>query len=94
MRVTYRTGAGWGEREAQARVLRDLGEGRREAEGGRREWVGRFEMVEGMGRGEEGVSSTRVREAVRRGDREALRRLLSVRVGEWVAREGLYLEGG
>lgn len=92
MRVTYRTGADWGEREAQGRVLSDLGEGRREAEGGRREWAGRFEMVEGMGEGEV-VSSTRVREAVRRGDREALGRLVSVGVGEWIAREGLYLEG-
>lgn len=47
-------------------------------------------MVEGRGRGEEGFSSTGVREAVGRGDRGALGRLVCGGVGEWILGEGLY----
>jgi len=87
VRVTYRTGSGWGGRSEQERCLRELGEGGREEEGGRREWVQRIEMVEG---GEEEVSSTGVREAVGSGDRGVLGRLVCGGVGEWILGEGLY----
>ncbi|KAI9877715.1 MAG: hypothetical protein M1830_003027 [Pleopsidium flavum] len=92
VRVTYRTGADWGEREEQGKYLRDLKEGRREHEGGKKEWADRFELVEGRADGEEVVSSTRVRDAIKRGDKEALRGLVTDRVREWIMQEELYTE--
>ncbi len=92
VRVTYRTGSDWGQREEQREYLRGLRDGRREHEGGKREWVERFEMVEGMEDGDEVVSSTKVREAMGKGDREALRRLVTDGVGEWIVGQGLYRE--
>jgi len=92
VRVTYRTGADWGEREVQGRYLRDLKEGRREHEGGKREWADRFELVEGRADGEEVVSSTRVRDAIKKGDKEALRGLVTEGVGEWIMQEKSYTE--
>jgi nicotinamide-nucleotide adenylyltransferase len=92
--VTYRADDEWGEREEQDAYLRGIVEGKREAEGAKREWVtdGRIRMVEGRRKGEEAVSSTRVREAVRSGDSEALGRLVTRGVAEWVLGEGLYLD--
>ena len=94
VRVTYRTGSEWGGREEQEKYLRDLREGKREGEGGRREWADRFEMVEGREAGEEVVSSTKVRDAVREGDMEALSKLVTDGVGEWIVQEGLYTATG
>lgn len=92
MRVTFRTGAEWGDAGDQERVLRELAEGRREEVGGRREWAGNIELVQGRQDGEVVVSSTAVRDAVRAGDEEKLGALLSVGVKEWVSGEQLYLE--
>ncbi|KUJ12082.1 Nucleotidylyl transferase [Mollisia scopiformis] len=96
LRVTYRGG----ERGVQDAYLKTLGDGGREDEGGKREWVeeGRIVLVHGIGDGEgegegDGVSSTRVRGAVRGGRREELGRLVTVGVREWVLGEGLYLDG-
>ncbi|KAG4442265.1 hypothetical protein IFR05_002256 [Cadophora sp. M221] len=92
LRVTYRADDEWGDRKAQDRYLRDLGEGKREDVGGLREWVTekRIEMVEGRREGEEVVSSTKVRNAVADGDKEALGKLVTAGVKEWILREGLY----
>lgn len=62
--------------------------------GGRAEWVfrNRIAMVEGRGEGEEVVSSTKVREAVKTGDEEALWRLVTQAVGRFVLERGLYLD--
>ena len=89
LRVTYRVGDGWGGREEQEGFLRELGRDGRE---GKREWVeeGRIVLVEGREEGEEVVSSTKVREAVKRGDGDALRRLVTPGVAEWVLEQGLY----
>ncbi|KAK0107207.1 hypothetical protein ONS95_003909 [Cadophora gregata] len=94
LRVTYRADDEWGDREAQDRYLRELGEGKREDVGGLREWVTekRIEMVEGRKDGEEVVSSTKVRNAVSKGDEEALGKLVTTGVKDWVLREGLYRE--
>jgi nicotinamide-nucleotide adenylyltransferase len=94
LRVTYRTDDDWGAKGEQDEYLENLGRGVREGEGVRREWVseGRIEMCEGRKEGEEVVSSTKVRDAVRRGDREALRKLVTTGVAEWILQEGLYLE--
>jgi nicotinamide-nucleotide adenylyltransferase len=92
LRVTYRTDDGWGGRAEQEAYLKALADGEREAEGGRREWAGRIELVEGRREGEEVVSSTRVREAVKSGDRDMLRKLVSEGVADWVLQEGLYVD--
>lgn len=72
--------------------MKALADGEREAEGGRREWAGRIELVEGRREGEEVVSSTRVRVAVRSGDRGMLRKLVSEGVADWVLQERLYAD--
>lgn len=93
--MAYRAGDQWGGKAAQDEYLRELELGEREKDGGKREWVteGRIVMCDGREEGEEAVSSTRVREAVKRGDRELLDRLVTSGVAEWILEEGLYLEG-
>jgi len=94
LRVTYRTDDDWGVREAQDEYLDELVKGRRDAEGGKGEWVtgGRIEMCEGKKEGEEVISSTKVRAAAKKGDREMLGKLVTEGVAEWVLKEGLYTE--
>ena len=74
LRVTYRADDGWGGKEEQDGYLRELREGKREGEGGKREWVteGKIVLVEGRMEGEEVVSSTKVREAVKQGNKHML----------------------
>jgi nicotinamide-nucleotide adenylyltransferase len=92
--VTYRTDDSWGGQASQDQFLKELGEGKLEGVGGKREWVTekRIVMCEGRKEGEEIVSSTRVRESVRKGDRELLEKLVTGGVAEWILGEGLYLE--
>lgn len=94
MRATYRADDEWGDRRAQDQYVRDLGEGKREDVEGLREWVTekRIEMVEGRKEGEEVVSSTKVRKAVAEGDQDALGKLVTSGVKEWILREELYKE--
>ncbi len=93
LRVTYRTDDSWGAKQAQDRYLRELGEGKRDGEAAKREWVteGRIVLCDGRKEGEEPVSSTKVRDAVKRGDEEMLGRLVSQGVKEWILEEGLYV---
>lgn len=96
VRVTRRVDDGDGgqqheeEQAKQTAYLRQLARGDREPEGGQREWAERIELVEGRREGEVAVSSTKVRDAVRRGDVRALRTLVPLGVQEWISREGLY----
>ena len=94
MRVTYRTDDQWGAKAVQDEYLAELGEGRREKESGKREWVteGKIEMVEGRKEGEEIVSSTRVREAVNKGGKGLLKKLVTDGVADCILEEGLYKE--
>ncbi|KAL9124496.1 MAG: hypothetical protein Q9217_006174, partial [Psora testacea] len=94
VRVTARTDDQWGSREEQDAYVRELAEGRRLGEGGEREWAEKIELVEGRKEGEEIVSSTKVREAVKSGDREALEKLVLQDVANWIFNEGLYKEDG
>lgn len=93
LRVTYRLSPSdnkYGDREEQDQYLRDLKEGKREGEGGKREWAERIEMVEGLGNG---TSSTGVREGIAKGEEEGRRvveGMCSKSVGEWIFRQGLY----
>ncbi|KAF4637334.1 hypothetical protein G7Y89_g755 [Cudoniella acicularis] len=90
--VTYRTDDQWGSRGEQDGFVREIGDGLLDEKGGRKEWVkeGRIVMVEGRKEGEAVISSTKVREAAKGGDREALKELVTEGVGEWIMEEGLY----
>lgn len=76
--------------------MRGVGEGSLDGIGGMREWVseGRITLVEGRaGDDKVVVSSSRVREAVKRGDgEEVLRGLVTEGVREWIVRERLYVD--
>ena len=85
MRVTTRPDETWGGVEEQRGWLttervRDVG--------GDEAWVGRVEMVQGR-EGDEGVSSSRVREIVKNGE-GSLDGLVGEEVRGWVEREALY----
>lgn len=90
--VTYRADDDWGTKSEQDEYLRDIEKGKREGDGAKREWVseGKIRMVEGRREGEEVISSTIVREAAKKGDREALEKLVTKGVGEWGLEERLY----
>ncbi len=92
--VTYRADDDWGTRSEQDKYLRDIEEGSRDADGAKRQWVtkGTIRMVEGRKDGEEIISSTRVREAAKTGDRDALEKLVTKGVGDWILEENLYLD--
>ncbi|KAI2624567.1 Nucleotidylyl transferase [Hypomontagnella submonticulosa] len=92
LRVTMRTDAEWGDATEQREYLEELRRGGLERVGGKTEWVKRIEMEDGRKEGEEAVSSTKVRDAVRRQDWDALKRLVSEGVTSWIREEGLYTE--
>ena len=98
LRVTARVdadaGDDWGDAEAQNAYLEGLRRGALVRVGGRTEWADRVEL-DAQGKEEEGappVSSTRVRDAVVRGDWDVLRSLVSVRVAAWIREHALYRE--
>jgi len=92
--VTYRTDDKWGSREEQDAYIKAIADGELDGVGGKKEWVGegRIRMVEGRKEGEEVISSTKVREAVKNGDKAALKGLVTDGVAEYVLDEGLYLK--
>ncbi|KAI1457940.1 Nucleotidylyl transferase [Annulohypoxylon moriforme] len=94
LRVSMRTDAEWGDSAAQLAYLEGLRSGGLEKVGGKTSWVDRIQMVEGRRDGEEVVSSTKVRGAVSRRDWNALKRLVSEDVTNWIRCEGLYAEVG
>jgi nicotinamide-nucleotide adenylyltransferase len=61
--------------------------------GGRREWFGDGKMVmfEGRKGGEESISSTKVREAAQRKDREALEKLVTKGISQFILERDLYI---
>jgi nicotinamide-nucleotide adenylyltransferase len=87
LRITMRTGDGWGGRQEQVEYLQSLRTGRLAEAGGRVEWCDRVDLVEG---GPEVVSSTKVREAAERADVGTLDALVSSRVGGFVLEKKLY----
>lgn len=74
--------------EAQKAFVKGLENGDMEADGGKREWAKQVELVDPAP--EAGVSSTKIREAAKKGDWETVGRLCTPGVAEWVQREGLY----
>lgn len=91
IRVTYRPDDSWGGREEQDAYLARIADGSREHEGAKKEWVNRVTMVEGKREGEEVVSSTKARKAVRQ-DRSTLETFVSAPIREWMEAEDLYKE--
>ncbi|OTA99511.1 hypothetical protein M426DRAFT_325053 [Hypoxylon sp. CI-4A] len=92
LRVRMRTGTEWGGEAEQKAYLDELRRGELQKVGGRTEWAERVELVEGRRDGEEVVSSTKVRDAVLRKDWDALNRLVSEDITNWIRDEALYSE--
>ena len=92
LRVTYRDDQELGDKQEQDRYLQDIRDGKREDEGGKREWADKIEMVEGHGKGEEAISSTKIREAVAKRDVDGVKRLCTEGVANWIQEERLYTE--
>lgn len=92
VRVTRRTDDAWGGRDEQDGYVRKIADGQTEAEGGKKEWAERIELVEGRKEGEEIISSTKVREAAKGRDEQALKKLVADGVANWILQERLYLE--
>lgn len=99
VRVTRRAGRDYGRgkgggRELQDEYVRALAAGEREEEGGRREWARRVQLVGRSGGEEEAeeemISSTKVREAMRSGDEEVMKRLVPEAVRNFILDQGLY----
>ncbi|KAJ1337899.1 nicotinamide-nucleotide adenylyltransferase [Microdochium nivale] len=91
LRVTMRTDADWGGAKEQEAYLDDLGHGGRlDDMGGRKEWVDKIEMTTGRDKGEDVVSSTKVRDAVQKQNWDRLGSLTSPAIAEWVREHGLY----
>ncbi|KAI1368208.1 Nucleotidylyl transferase [Xylaria arbuscula] len=90
LRITMRTDDSWGDAAAQMSYLDELRGGKLEEVGGRAEWVDKIEMVQGRKSDEEVVSSTKVRDAVRKRDWGALETLVGEDVVVWIRENGLY----
>lgn len=92
VRVTRRASETGGGRELQDEYVRALAAGEREGEGGRSEWAQRVQLV-GRGEGEEEmISSTKVREAMKRGDEQLMKRLVPDEVGRYILDQGIYCQ--
>ena len=91
-RVTRRTGDQWGDRREQDAYLQALANGDRENEGAKRQWAARIDLVDNRPETEEVISSTKVRNAAKDRDDQALSRLVTDGVKEWVLDQKLYLD--
>ena len=90
LRATLRPGDDFGGVEEQRAFVRNLAEGGLEAEGGKREWAERVELVEPTPKA--GVSSTVIRKAAKAGEWGVVEELCTGGVAGWVREEGLYEE--
>lgn len=91
LRVTLRGDDDWGSAEEQRAYVRSLqedGENGIVAKGGKKEWLDKIELVDGVDG--EAVSSSRVREAVKLN--EDVDGLIGPEVKSWVIEEDLYRE--
>jgi nicotinamide-nucleotide adenylyltransferase len=88
---TMRAGGGLGDVKEQMEFVERIASGEREKDGCRKEWAQRIELVEAAPESLD-VSSTKVREAVKTGDMEALDKYMTKEVKEWVLQRSLYKE--
>ncbi|KAI0116264.1 Nucleotidylyl transferase [Nemania sp. FL0031] len=91
LRITMRTDDDWGSAAEQISYLDELRNGKLEEAGGKVEWADRVELVQGRQEDEAIISSTKVRDAVRRQDWEALRVLVGEDVVFWIRENNLYI---
>ncbi|OKL59183.1 hypothetical protein UA08_05662 [Talaromyces atroroseus] len=92
LRVTTRPDDEWGDRKEQEDYLRNLAQGGREQEGGKREWAERIELVQGHKVDKTPVSSTRARTAAQSKDDKLLHSLVPAAVGSYIISQDLYHE--
>ena len=90
LRVTYRTAADWGEQKEQDEYLRRISDGERESEGAKKEWAERIVLVKGRQEGKQTISSTKVRDAIKKGDQTELKTLITDGVGQYILEEEPY----
>jgi len=79
----------WGTAAEQRATIEKLKNGDLEDVGGKRTWAENIEIDEGDEAGR-GVSSTKVRTAVKEGDWSTVSKLCTPRVAAWVREEELY----
>ncbi|KIW31393.1 uncharacterized protein PV07_03045 [Cladophialophora immunda] len=77
----------------QEAYLEGIKNGSLEKDGLKREWAEKVELVVDDSGETEGVSSTKIRNAMKDGDWDEVKGLVGHRVGEWIRHRGLYLEG-
>lgn len=92
MRVTVRIDDAWGDMDAQDAFVNALTHGMMEERGGRKEWASRIELVKGRSAAREAVSSTKVRDAARRLDRETLGTLVTEDIKRYILDSRLYVD--
>jgi len=90
IRATRRTDDQWGGRKEQDAYVQALANGEREKEGAKSEWSSKIELVDGGQEGDEIVSSTKVREASRNRDKEALERLVPKGIVDFIFEQHLF----
>lgn len=76
--------------EGQLAYLKGIANGDKEAEGAKKEWASRVQLVVDDSGETEGVSSTKIRNAVKAGNWDEVNALVGKGVGEWVRERGLY----
>lgn len=90
LRVTVRPDDEWGDHEEQQAFLHTLAQGGREHEGAKKEWAQRIQFVQGKKPGEQAVSSTKAREAVRTKNNQNLEWLVPQSVRDYILSQHPY----
>jgi nicotinamide-nucleotide adenylyltransferase len=88
LRATLRPDDAYGSEAEQRAFVQNLADGGLEAEGGKKEWAERVELVGATPKA--GVSSTVIRKAAKAGEWDVVGELCTEGVAGWVREEGLY----
>jgi nicotinamide-nucleotide adenylyltransferase len=88
LRATLRPDDAYGSEAEQRAFVQNLADGGLEAEGGKKEWAERVELVGATPKA--GVSSTVIRKAAKAGEWDVVGELCTESVAGWVREEGLY----
>jgi nicotinamide-nucleotide adenylyltransferase len=88
LRATLRPDDAYGSEAEQRAFVQNLADGGLEAEGGKKEWAQRVELVGATPKA--GVSSTVIRKAAKAGEWDVVGELCTEGVAGWVREEGLY----
>jgi nicotinamide-nucleotide adenylyltransferase len=88
LRATLRPDDAYGSEAEQRAFMQKLADGEMEADGGKKEWAAKVELVDPTPQA--GVSSTVIRKAAKAGEWDVVGELCTEGVAEWVREEGLY----